>query len=165
MECKICGHEKREQIDQAVLNMSPGEYDEQLKQIAKKFQVPLPDLKVHVMSCKPVCIVDDQSKESLAKQIRFQEADMLGNVMCEYYETLTLIGGRIRGMAKSSEDASFARVITKPVVDLYLGAGNEIRKVAEALAEINTEVNGPKTDATSGLVALADAIKRSRVSQ
>lgn len=164
MKCKICDHENREQIDRAVMEMTPGEYDVQLKQIAKKFQVPLSDLKVHVMSCKPICL-EGEPKESMAKQIRFQEADMLGNVMCEYYSTLTLIGGRIRQMAEKSEDSSFARVLTKPVVDLYLGAGNEIRKVAESLSDINTEVNGPKTDAASGLVALADAIKRSRVAQ
>lgn len=160
MNCKICGHPRRAEIDQAVLDMTPGDYDIQLEQIAKQFDVPLPDLKIHVMSCKPIDKPD--SKDSLAKKLKLQETDTLEDVINEYYETLTLIGSRIRRMALESEDNSFARVITKPVVDLYLGAGSEIRRTAEALSDISAEVNGPKSDSVSGLDALANAIRRSR---
>lgn len=159
MKCKICDHPNRTQIDQAVMNMLPGEYDVQLKQIAQQFSVPLPDLKIHVMSCKPEGL---DGKDSLVKKLKLQETDMLEEVINEYYATLSLIGERIRKMARESEDNSFARVITKPVVDLYLGAGNEIRRTTEALTDISTEINGPKNDSVSGLDALASAIRRSR---
>lgn len=114
-----------------------------------------------------VIVVNGYGTPSITKQLKLREADMLMAVAQEYMMTLQSIGVRIKRMARETSDESrdddyiFARTITKPVVDLYVGAGRELRETIRAIAEINQNINGPKDNDVSGLKALAEAIKTS----
>ena len=60
-------------------------------------------------------------------------------------------------------EVAFERRATKPVVDLYVGAGDSVRKGVAAIADINQLLNGPKDDGLSGLAALAKVLHGSQV--
>ena len=88
--------------------------------------------------------------------------DTLEEVALEYLVTLKNVGRRINKYACEGEDSvRFEKLLTKPVSDLYLGLGSEIRQTMKAIADIDQLLNGPKTDNTSGLAALAAAITAS----
>ena len=79
------------------------------------------------------------------------------------------MGRRINRLASVSsidcEDADkevkLAKLLTKPMVDLYIGLGGEIRQNVKAMAEVDRMLNGPQDNGNSGLQALADAIRGS----
>ena len=54
-----------------------------------------------------------------------------------------------------------AKMLTKPMTDLYIGLGGEIRQAVKTMSEVDRMLNGPEDTATSGLRALADAIRGS----
>ena len=51
---------------------------------------------------------------------------------------------------------------TKPVVDLYIGSADGLRRTVQTIADVNQLLNGPKDDGLSGLGALAKALDMSR---
>ena len=59
------------------------------------------------------------------------------------------------------KEVKLAKLLTKPMVELYLGAGGEIRQTVKTMAEINNLLNGESDPTLSGLAALASAIKSS----
>jgi hypothetical protein len=52
--------------------------------------------------------------------------------------------------------------MTKGLVELYLGCGDNVRKTVKEITEINQVLNGPKDDGLSGLAALANALRGSK---
>ena len=86
----------------------------------------------------------------------------------DYADTLSLVGARIRTRARNEsdvdgmEDTKFERSMTKGLVELYLGCGDNVRKTIKDITDINQILNGPKDDGLSGLGALAAAIASSR---
>ena len=54
-----------------------------------------------------------------------------------------------------------AKVLTKPVVDLYIGLGGEIRSTVKTMSDIERALNGPQDSTATGLEALANAIRGS----
>lgn len=114
-------------------------------------------------------IVNDDGTTSLATQMKLREADMLLAVANEYLTTLKTIGKKINGIANKANndeidsDIAFTRLITKPMVDLYIGAGSEIRATIKTLADVNQIINGKEEDQSSaGLRALAEALSASK---
>ena len=79
------------------------------------------------------------------------------------------MGRRINKLASVStidvEDAEketkLAKMLTKPMVDLYVGLGGEIRQNVKAMAEVDRMLNGPQDTSGNGLLALAEAIRGS----
>ena len=106
---------------------------------------------------------------SLARKMKLREADVLATVNNEYLVTLKAMGRRINRLANvSSIDAEdeakkveLAKLLTKPMVDLYIGLGGEIRQNVRAMAEVDRMLNGPQDSSNNGLQALADAIRGS----
>lgn len=101
---------------------------------------------------------------SLTHQMKLRESDMLLLSAQEYLMTLQNVGRRINRIANHNDseidnDFLFAKYITKPLVDLYVGTGRELRETLRAIADVNQIVNGPKENDGSGLTALANAIK------
>ena len=94
---------------------------------------------------------------------------MLAEVSAEYLVTLKAMGRRIGKLLKTSdndiddENKQFmvSKMLTKPMVELYLGVGSEIRQTIRAAAEIERMLNGPQDPAGAGLAALAAAIRGS----
>lgn len=108
-------------------------------------------------------------RDSLTRRMKLREADMLAAVSNEYLVTLKTMGRRINKLAQVSsldiedeeKQLKLAKLLTKPMVDLYVGLGGEIRQTVKTMAELDRLLNGPEDTAASGLVALAKAIQGS----
>lgn len=163
MGCPICEHEKRFEIEQAILHISQ---TCTIESIADVYDVSVQAIKEHAIlhnTVGDICGFDsDGEVSSLAKQVKQKEAAMVAEVMSEYLVTLKNVGRRINRFAFSEvDDVRFEKLLNKPIVDLYLGLGSEIRQTAKTLADINQILNGPQDNGSAGLVALSWAIKES----
>lgn len=109
------------------------------------------------------------TRDSLTRKMKLREADMLAAVGNEYLVTLKTMGRRINKLAQVSsidvedeeKQLKLAKLLTKPMVDLYVGLGGEIRQTVKTMAELDRLLNGPEDSAATGLAALAQAIRRS----
>ena len=108
-------------------------------------------------------------RDSLTRKMKLREADMLAAVGQEYLVTLKTMGRRINKLAQVSsidiedeeKQLKLAKLLTKPMVDLYVGLGGEIRQTVKTMAELDRMLNGPEDNLNSGLGALAAAIRGS----
>ena len=179
--CKICNRPDRTDIESAILNIS-AESGLTVEKIAEQFEIDVADLRNHALFHTPLVAPCDivesvpttegqmpEGKTSLARKMKLREADILATVNNEYMVTLKTMGRRINRLASVStidcEDAEkkveLAKLLTKPMVDLYIGLGGEIRQNVKAMAEVDRMLNGPQENGNSGLQALADAIRGS----
>lgn len=110
-----------------------------------------------------------EPRDSLTRKMKLREADMLAAVGQEYLVTLKTMGRRINKLAQVSaldiedeeKQLKLAKLLTKPMVDLYVGLGGEIRQTVKTMAELDRMLNGPEDKLSSGLGALAAAIRGS----
>lgn len=182
--CKICDRTDRADIENAILNISV-ESGLTVESIAELYKVDVQELRNHALFHTPLvapCDIIESTHEmqlnpdseakvpvSLARKMKLREADILATVNNEYLVTLKAMGRRINRMTTvSSIDAEdeakrveLAKLLTKPMVDLYIGLGGEIRQNVKALAEVDRMLNGPQDSGNNGLQALADAIRGS----
>lgn len=182
--CSICNRSDRAEIENAILNIS-AESGLTIEKIADQYQLDLNELRTHALFHTPLvapCDVVTPTTElqlnpeaeakvptSLARKMKLREADILATVNNEYLVTLKAMGRRINRLANVSaidaEDEAkkveLAKLLTKPMVDLYIGLGGEIRQNVKAMAEVDRMLNGPQDSGSNGLIALAEAIKGS----
>ena len=180
--CKICNRIDRADIENAILNIS-AESKLTVESIAEQYKVDVQELRNHALFHTPLVApcdvvtyepaVDEtqlpEGKISLARKMKLREADILAATNNEYMVTLKAMGRRINRLASVSsidaEDADkevkLAKLLTKPMVDLYIGLGGEIRQNVRAMAEVDRMLNGPQDSSNNGLQALADAIRGS----
>ena len=161
-KCTICDNPQRENIERALLKVVDEPNDSKgitLEHIAQEFEVTVEDLQRHAMFHSAL-----GSADSLVRQIHMREADMLAEVVMDQVKMVKDIGARLRdSMNDTDGEVAFERRATKPVVDLYVGAGDSVRKGVAAIADINQLLNGPKDDGLSGLAALAKVLHGSQV--
>lgn len=182
--CNICNRTDRADIENAILNIS-AESKITIESIAEQYQLDVSDLRNHALFHTPLvapCDIVTSTTElqlnpdaeakvptSLARKMKLREADILATVNNEYLVTLKSMGRRINRLTSISEiDAEDAekkveltKLLTKPMVDLYIGLGGEIRQNVKAMAEVDRMLNGPQDSSSNGLVALAEAIRGS----
>lgn len=182
--CSICNRSDRAEIENAILNIS-AESGLTVEKIAEQYELNINELRTHALFHTPLvtpCDIvtpttdlqlnpDAEAKvpTSLARKMKLREADILTTVNNEYLITLKAMGRRIYRLAGVSEiDAEdetkkveLAKLLTKPMVDLYIGLGGEIRQNVKAMAEVDRMLNGPQENSNNGLQALADAIRGS----
>ena len=187
--CTICNHPDRAEIENAILSMTDG-LKTSIEVIAEQYDVSLADLKMHALFHTPLVDAADieelrdaetlgdaeqtvavraTPRDSLTRRMKLREADLLAAVGNEYLVTMKTMGRRINKLAQVSEidiedndrQLKLAKLLTKPMVDLYVGLGGEIRQTVKTMAELDRLLNGPEDSATSGLVALAKAIQGS----
>ena len=182
--CSICNRSDRAEIENAILNIS-AESGLTVESIAEQYKLNIDELRNHALFHTPLvapCDIvtsttdlqlnpDAETKvpTSLARKMKLREADILATVNNEYLVTLKAMGRRINRLATVSsidaEDAEkkveLAKLLTKPMVDLYIGLGGEIRQNVKAMAEVDRMLNGPQDSGSNGLMALAEAIKGS----
>lgn len=192
--CSICDSALRSDIENAILNMTSSGDGCTLEQIAEAYGVDKEELKIHAMFHTPLVsaeelepkvraatkvegmdefqLTEEEEKplrNSLTRQMRLRETDLLQEVTNEYLITLKAMGRRINRLIVVKEidgdddDQAYrmAKLLTKPAVDLYLGLGGEIRQTVKTISDIDRAINGPKDGTSSGLQALADAIRGS----
>ena len=158
--CSICEHTQREKIEWALFKVTPEGSSLTLEKIAEEFEVSVEDLRRHMLFHTPF---GDEGNDSIIRQIKMREADLLGEAAQEYVGTMKLLGRQIRGyMSDEGPKRMIDKMLGKPQVDLYLGCGENLQKTVKTIADINNLLNGPKDDGLSGLQALAAAINSSR---
>ena len=160
--CTICSNPQRELIERALFKMSKENATLTLKSISEEFDVSVEELQRHALfhtsfDCDP-------DGETIVRQIKMREADMLAAVTMDQLETIKLVGQRVRSHAQSKDpdDVRFERAVTKAVVDLYVGTGDCLRKNVQTLADINNLLNGSPDEGLAGLANLAAALNASR---
>ena len=165
MTCSICNHEKREAIERACLLRNFGDCEVTLKDIAKEYGVDLKDLQVHVLMHIPLeeaALETTEKLESIAGGIKRKEAQVLQNTMEDTYVTFKNLGAKINTIiSQHTTDTPTMQQLTKPVIDLYLGASQSIRDTAEKLMKMNIMVNGEKDEGLNALAALVNVLKPS----
>lgn len=165
MECKICTHPQRAEIEKAILRITSDNPSLTIVAIAEEYGVSETDIKKHAilhqaLTVDPTAI--SEGCETLARRAKIREATILEDVVMEYYGTLKNLGTKINKMAVDPDEIKFTKLLTKPVADMYIGLGSEIRQTVNAMAELDRILNGPKEDNASGLAALAAAISASK---
>lgn len=103
-------------------------------------------------------------RDWITDKVNMHEGDMLLAAANEYLTTVTTIGRRIKRYASDGSDGSDQRLVamcSPSLVNLYIGAGSEMRKAIQELRELNRELNGSHDSATAGLQALASALASS----
>ena len=161
-DCAVCKHPRRVEIENSLFKMVPENATLTLEHLAQEFDVTEQDLRAHALFHTSFNF--EPNGDSIVRQIKMREADMLGAAAMEYMTTMQVVGKRIRGFAKETggDDVRFEKCLTKPVTDLYIGCGDGLKSAVKALADINQQLNGPKDEGTSGLAALAAALHASR---
>ena len=176
--CTICNHPDRAEIENAILSMTDGSKTS-IEVIAEQYDVSLADLKMHALFHTPLVGAADLEelrdaetlgdteqtvavratpRDSLTRRMKLREADLLAAVGNEYLVTMKTMGRRINKLAQVSEidiedndrQLKLAKLLTKPMVDLYVGLGGEIRQTVKTMAELDRLLNGPEDSATSG---------------
>ena len=153
MTCTICNHKDRTSIENELLCRQWGAEDFTLESIADKFSVPIRDLQVHALMHIPVQTITGDTT-SIAQKINMAEADILRQTAANYFITLQNLGMKLNKLMVEDEGAGLVR-ISKPIVDLYLGAGSEIRNSVDSIVKMNQAING---EDHSGLNAIASLV-------
>ena len=160
MNCSICEHAKRVEIERACLLRDFGDTEVTLRDIAKEYDVDLKDLQVHVLMHIPLEESNqniNDATESIASKIKTREADILRQVMEDSYVTFKNLNSKINTIvSQHTTDTPTLVQITKSVTDLYLGTSQSIRENAEKLLKYHLTLNG---EADKGLESLSALIK------
>lgn len=165
--CPICGHPNREEIEAVLYRVTPDNADETLQKLADTYDIDVEAFVTHAMFHAALDLTPAGEQTSIVRQLKLREIDMLAQCAKDYADTMTLVGSRIRAKARNEadkdglDDIRFERSMTKGLVDLYLGCGDNVRKTVKDIADINQILNGPKDEGLSGLGALAAAIHNS----
>ena len=167
-KCRVCTHPNRDAIEAVLYRMTPKNANELLQQLSDTYDIDIAEFQRHAMFHACMDLTPQGEETSLVRQIKLRETDILAQCAKDYADTLSLVGARIRTRARNEsdvdgmEDTKFERSMTKGLVELYLGCGDNVRKTIKDITDINQILNGPKDDGLSGLGALAAAIASSR---
>lgn len=161
MACSICDHPRRAEIEKCLLLNDYGNAGRSLSDIAKEFKVSVQDLQVHAfMHTSMEQLERAEVGESIASSVKKREANLLSAVADEYYVTLKATGKQIRTLMNDEANGG-ARTVTKPLVELYLGTGNNLRQTLESIVEMNQVLNGDQDPGIQALANIVTAIRGS----
>lgn len=168
MVCPICDHPYRSQIERALMD---GVSLEKIMETynsdtysAPEFKFTKDQLRIHSV-CHIAMPSQDDVKESIADKLALKEADMLIISCKEYMTTLQHLGSVINTKLSQIQtgEAETRIELTKPMVDLYLGTGAQIRDTVQMMTEAYAEMNADDAQfSRSGLTVLSNALDRSR---
>lgn len=165
--CPICKHPNRDEIEAVLYRVTPKNSDEILQKLADTYDIDVEAFETHAMFHAALDLSPAGEETSIVRQLKLREIDLLAQCAKDYADTMTLVGSRIRTKARNEaskdcmDDVRFERSMTKGLVELYLGCGDNVRKTIKDISEINQTLNGPKDEGLSGLGALAAAISGS----
>lgn len=185
--CSICDRADRVAIENAILTMTESERKRSIDDIAKEYACNITDLKAHALFHTPgICLSEIETpavadtdptqsakdniapRNSLVRKLKLRESDILSEVNNEYMLTLKNLGRRINKLTSSpgknqdeDDEIRCSKLLTKPMVELYIGLGGELRQNIKTIADIDRMLNGPEDSTGTGLLALATAIRSS----
>lgn len=165
MACTICDHPQRAEIERCLLVSDYGNGEMTIADIARKYKVSVTDLQVHAfMHTSMVQLESAEVGDSIAGAVKKREANLLSAMADEYYATLKATGKQIRTIMNDESNGG-ARTITKPLVELYIGVGNNLRQTMETIVTMNQKVNGEQDAGMQALAAVVSAIRGSADAQ
>lgn len=158
MTCRVCNHTKRDEIDKALMSINgTSNLESTIREVSSRYGIPVNALKVHyTLHCS--VMEDAKNTASMADKVNMNEADALRETIRNYLVTLTNTGTKLNDILEEGDDAQTLRMIQKPIVDLYLGCGAEIRGTVDALIRLNVAVNGNESTATNSLKLLVETL-------
>lgn len=169
MACVICQHPERRTIEDYIAVIDVPGADTSLQSTAAKFGVPITDLQVHAIMHTPMArIAEDEEAPTLASQMKRGEANLLYAVAEEYYATMRQVGKEVRRRvtpqlpASATGEPSATEVLgrlTKELVDLYLGTGNNLRQTIATIVEMNQKLNDESDPALKALQGIIQAVR------
>ena len=103
--CKICNSAKRMDVESAIIRMTE-DHEQTIDEIADKFEFDVDELKTHalfhtplVRACdldpdyeQPERVVNPGCHDSLTRQMKLREADLLSEVANNYMITMRTMG-------------------------------------------------------------------------
>lgn len=161
--CAVCESEHRHQIEMDLLN------GEALENILVKYKNVIPKLTMDQLKIHAVCHIQmpqSSSGESIATKLAFSEAQVLTTSCNEYMATLQRLGQVIDKQLSVVEngEGTIQQALSKSLVDLYIGAGTQIRETVKLLTDAYADMNADDSNKKnkSGLTMLSSALERSR---
>jgi hypothetical protein len=159
MDCVICKHPERKEIEEALLSRGWGDPTVTLQALASQFKVPLQALQIHSVVHFSMPTIENPTKESISDKVKFREAELLRETAAEYYYTLKNLGVRINSIV--SGEPIGLKLITSPLVELYLGTGKNLKEAVEGLVKLDQWVHGENDKGLQALGELVGAIRAS----
>lgn len=186
MGCVICSMPDRALINERLLAFSyqtpdtlGGSEPLTLNKIADEFQVNVVDLQIHafmhlsrpepvptpsasltdVSSVGSEAIstpVTEQKIVTLVQETKLEEFTHMRDALLDYKATMLRAGRMLRD--RLDKDTT---TIPKGSVELYLGAGNNMRQIVNDLLDANMRINGEGDDGLKAIANLVGAIKKS----
>ena len=156
MNCIICSHPQRLEIDEELLARNWGESSVTLASIVEKYKVPLGALQQHAVLHFQAPVMDSEQQASITDKIKFREADLLKETASEYYLTMKNLGQKLNSIIAG--DPMGLKLIQPALVELYLGAGKSVRDTIDALMRLDQNVNGETNTGLTALASLVEAI-------
>jgi hypothetical protein len=160
MNCLICSHSQREKIDEALLARGWGEPTVTLQAIATQFNLPLQALQIHSVVHFAMPTIENPEHKSISDKVKYREAELLREAAAEYYYTLKNLGQRINSIVAG--EPLGLKLITSPLVELYLGTGRNLKEAVDGLTKLDQWVNGESDKGLAALGELVGAIHGSR---
>lgn len=153
MHCPVCSHAERAEIEKELLcNPTSG-----LSGISKKFLVDIKSLQVHALMHTPLdTFPTTEGQRSIVQVLNTKEVEYLKNVADNYVMTLRTLGAKINKIIQDDDDYNM-RLISRGVVELYLGCGSQVREIIKDIVAMDGESNG----SANGLSQLINAIRES----
>lgn len=177
MACTICNHAERNSIEDELLSFSFGVNNsdadddnasstgaQTLKDIAQHYDVSLRELQVHAVMHSRLRPTQTGVPEglpesaSIVDELKYREAQLLGDLIQEQTATMKMAGLKIRGHLANGSDG---RTLSKEIVDTYLGTSNQIRGSIKDLFDMNQKLNGVEDSGTNALLTVVNAIRGS----
>lgn len=164
--CAICTHAKVDQINEQLFafnyqTLADGQEPITLNSIAAEFGVRVMDLQVHAFMHLSQPTSDTETATAtttLVQEAKVEELAHMRDAMLDYKATLLKTGKMLRERV-SAEGAN--TVIPKGSVELYLGAGNNMRQIVNDMLDANMRINGEGDDGLKAIAGVVAAIKRS----
>jgi hypothetical protein len=159
MHCVVCNHEKRGEIENALLCRSWGDGSVTLEQISDEFGINKRDLLVHsTMHIPAAQNLEGSEWKSISEKIKYNEAEILRQASTEAFVTMRALGIKINRTINKTEDLSGALTIPQGLISLYLGCASTIRDNTKALVDMNQALNGENNGGLNALAALVQSI-------
>lgn len=97
-------------------------------------------------------------QQTLETKTNLTEATLLTDALYDGIATIDHVGKIIRGLGEDR----LSRVLSKEIVDLYVGTQKAVRDHVDALARLDAQINGTKDQSSASLDALTAVIAASQ---
>lgn len=157
MSCSICNHKLVSEINAEILEVDGVEIS--LETIVRKYDLEPKELQIHaLLHLNPA---NKTSDTSLVANLNIKEATILESVYIEYLATLQKLSSLVQTGINIAEsgDVPLDRMIARSTVDLYLGAGSQIRDTIGSIVDLDKALNKDRDGELGAIKELIKAVR------